>query len=133
MNKQQMFDIAAKGILSQGKASFSKTDQVCMYRNNDGCKCAIGWLIPDSKYIKELENQSLLSEEDLYVVSLNVCEHVKMIAKAAGIRKGQYTFANELQFCHDDAFSDGDFIRGFKIAMKDLAHKYKLSTKVLEN
>ncbi len=46
---QEIFDIVTTGLLTQGKASESK-DGGCAYRGEDGCKCAIGFLISDEQY-----------------------------------------------------------------------------------
>lgn len=63
--KQAMFNIAYKGLRSQGfcTSKFAyKTDSDpfalearCAYRGENGMKCAIGYIIPDDKYSPEIE------------------------------------------------------------------------------
>lgn len=60
---QEWFDTAARGIISQGKPSMGRDpiteNEKCVYRSSDGCKCAIGWLIPDDKYDPSFEGNGL--------------------------------------------------------------------------
>lgn len=44
-SKQDTFDVAAKGMLLQGRRStaFGR----CFFRGPDGTRCAVGFLIPD--------------------------------------------------------------------------------------
>lgn len=57
MTKQEMFDIAAVGLLMQGKQSrvSNITASHCLFRGPNGTKCAVGFLIPDSIYRPEME------------------------------------------------------------------------------
>jgi hypothetical protein len=52
MTPQEIFDTVIAHLLQQGKQS--KSD-VCLYRSDDGLKCAIGALIPDSEYDPDME------------------------------------------------------------------------------
>lgn len=47
---QQMFDIAAAHLLQQQKRATGPDELICVYRAPDGCKCAVGALIPDELY-----------------------------------------------------------------------------------
>lgn len=53
---QEIFDIVAKHLLTQGKKSVSRG--FCSYRGNDGTKCAAGALIPDNQYDCKFEQLS---------------------------------------------------------------------------
>ena len=55
LTKQDVFNIAANGILKQGKRSVSG---LCLYRGPNGLKCAIGMLIPDELYENHFEGNS---------------------------------------------------------------------------
>lgn len=63
MNNQQKIEIIDRviaGFTAQGKFSTRDMDQtVCLYRGPNGCKCAIGMLIPDELYDKNMEGRSL--------------------------------------------------------------------------
>jgi hypothetical protein len=52
MTSQEIFDTVIDHLLSQGKQSKS---HVCLYRSDDGSKCAVGALIPDSEYDPTME------------------------------------------------------------------------------
>jgi len=52
MTPQEIFDTVVAHLLQQGKQSKSN---VCLYRSDDGLKCAIGALIPDSEYDPAME------------------------------------------------------------------------------
>jgi len=53
LTKKQIYDKVAKHLLSQRARSM--TGGRCVYRNPQGLKCAIGCLIPDSDYTKDIE------------------------------------------------------------------------------
>lgn len=48
-------DTIAAGLAEQRQVSFNKELDMCAYRSPDGCKCAVGWLIPDELYVETLE------------------------------------------------------------------------------
>lgn len=52
--QQEIFDIVWNGLKSQGFKQSVKHN-TCMYRGDDGRKCAAGWLIPDEKYSPKFE------------------------------------------------------------------------------
>ena len=58
MSLQKMFDTAAVGMLRQGKKSIKNGD--CQYRGSGGCKCAVGFLIPDDLYSPAIEGASIV-------------------------------------------------------------------------
>lgn len=53
MNKQEVFDKVAKHLVTQNAASLLGT--MCAYRTTTGLSCAIGCLIPDSKYSRLMD------------------------------------------------------------------------------
>lgn len=54
---QVLFDIVAKHLLKQNERSENE-DSECLYRGPRGLKCAAGCLIPDDKYIRNMECKS---------------------------------------------------------------------------
>jgi hypothetical protein len=98
--EQEVFDQVAKHLLAQKKRSGVKdADWVvtCMYRNDEGLKCAAGCLIADDEYYKDIEGSSwdVLVDEDvvptencleLIVALQNIhdCEPVEEWCKALG-------------------------------------------------
>jgi hypothetical protein len=55
---QEQFNIAVKGLASQGFTLAKNQGGACMYRA-DKSRCAIGWLIPDDKYDINIEGSAL--------------------------------------------------------------------------
>jgi hypothetical protein len=54
-----VFDEAIAKITTQGAPSMRAKDGLCLYRGENGLKCAAGHFIPDSKYEPEMEGQSI--------------------------------------------------------------------------
>lgn len=52
--KQQIFDIVVEHLRKQRETSLSENGS-CAYRGTNGLKCAVGCLIPDKKYDKNIE------------------------------------------------------------------------------
>lgn len=97
MTNQEMFDRVKTHLLTQmeragepnpsyvvenGSAPFR-----CFYHAPNGFKCAIGCLIPDEHYNRELEDKSVWNDN---------------LQTAAGITREQAGFARRLQQCHDE-------------------------------
>lgn len=117
---QMYFDKAVGGILKQGQPSKEGCD--CLYRSKDNLKCAIGHLISDSKYVPEMEQNTVAHIIEIYA------------GKNIPLKWKKYiTFLSDLQSCHDYAttriFPIEDsklFIKEFKKRAKELAKKYNL-------
>lgn len=50
---QELVDFVVRKLFQQGKQARANHD--CAYRGSDGTKCAVGFLIPDEEYHRELE------------------------------------------------------------------------------
>lgn len=55
---QQFFQIVASHLLTQGKRSTDGTG-FCAYRGDNGLKCALGAVIPDTLYMPKMERKRL--------------------------------------------------------------------------
>ncbi len=106
--KQELFNIAWNGIKSQGfQQSVLRNEDgspkvipggdgaaSCAYRDPQGRKCAVGWMIPDENYHPGLENKLASSPE---------------VCKAADLVGGEWdeepNFARHLQTVHDSSAS----------------------------
>jgi hypothetical protein len=53
-SNQQLFDAAINGLIAQGKRAYE--NKSCRYRTSSGLACAVGQLIPDSRYSKRIES-----------------------------------------------------------------------------
>jgi hypothetical protein len=59
MTNQEAFTTVVLHLRKQGRPARKGTD--CRYRAPDGCKCAIGALIPDDQYDFELEGSNVFA------------------------------------------------------------------------
>jgi hypothetical protein len=57
MTDQEMFDTILTHLRQQGLKSVGSSTEgpTCRYRTKDGRKCAVGCMIPDDKYSREIE------------------------------------------------------------------------------
>lgn len=74
-DEQLVFDTVAEHLLKQGKRCVGDTTDAnsCMYRNNEGLKCAAGCLIPDDKYTPDIEGKNWNCLAVKNKVSYNCC------------------------------------------------------------
>lgn len=68
MTKQETFNLVVSALLAQGRPSVGVEPiggfNRCRYRGDDGCKCAVGHLIPDDKYDPAMEGGAMVREVD---------------------------------------------------------------------
>jgi len=93
MNKQLIFDTAVAGIRKQGKRSVNDFGR-CVYRSLNDCKCAVGHLIPDDKYVSYIENLPATRPSVLQRID-------KKFDMSDAPTLNEKTFFQELQQCHD--------------------------------
>lgn len=62
---QEIFNKCAEHLLTQRKRSIHHGTDKCMYRGQNGLKCAAGIFINDECYKPELEQQNVQSEDVL--------------------------------------------------------------------
>ena len=100
---QEIFDIVSTHLLKQNARSINH-EGTCMYRGDNGLKCAAGVLIPDDQYKKDFEFSSwaTLSREQL--VSSSFCEEIW-----------------DLQKIHDNSL-----ISDWPLRLKQFAEKHNL-------
>lgn len=126
MNIQEAFDLALNGIIGQVRPSWGATggkDSGCLYRGPNGCKCAIGWVIPDAEYQPRFDQGCLLEE---------------VVIACPTLRRLDLDFLIDLQKAHDvPALVNGEaglksevdmlrFVLNFLTGMEKLAKKYGL-------
>jgi hypothetical protein len=127
MSKQQLFDMAAKHVLANGKPSVEVQSDgygVCCY-SGIGCAAA-PFIAPEWRNYSRGGWSHVAYEAN--------CDHEKF-------------FIKELQKCHDGAagastrnhstlqytwIENPDFIEDYKTAMRQVAADYKLNTEVLD-
>jgi hypothetical protein len=130
MTNQEIFDKAVSGIIAQGGPStriMPGDNVVCCYRTETGRKCAIGQLIADEFYHKEMEGRNASA-------SLVIGAITRSIGSISGVP--QRVFMSALQGIHDaltlSTSTDEEFLVSFKEKAYDFAKKWELSPNVLE-
>lgn len=117
--RQRVFDTAVRVIFAQGGPAYKG---YCLYRADDGRRCAVGANIPDALYSEAFEGQTVdMLPEDV------------LDAILPGNRTG---FLAELQGCHDAAADehiedDGGFLKDVAERFHSFAEKQGLSRIVL--
>ena len=112
MNLEQ-FDLVAKHLLTQGSQSLAADGRSCMYRGENGTKCAIGVVIADEFYDPSFEGASVC----ILYASPGVPIHIKqalapymavapfeakrLIRDLSGGSTYPETWAHVLQLVHD--------------------------------
>ena len=70
INKQAAFDAAVRGLNAQRAFSSKDNDpDTCQYRGPNGVKCAVGFLIPDDRYVDGIENSNAGTDHVCSVIS----------------------------------------------------------------
>ena len=124
---QELFDYITSKVLEQGRPSLKTnpslggTSAVCVYRGQDGAKCAAGHVIPDAWYCEELEGQAadgVLEREPRLEASL--APHLSLLL--------------DLQGAHDSAYQASvlhskrpTFMEGFIRRAIHVAQEYNLN------
>lgn len=91
MTKQQIFDKVATHLLTQRQVS--RDGVQCIYRADNGFRCAIGCLIPDDKYKPNMEGQAIKPLLE---------QHKDLLGFPIGPRN--LKLLKDLQQIHDDGF-----------------------------
>ena len=99
MNRQKVYDTVKKHLLKQKSRSesFSMVNESstgCLYRGPNGKKCAIGCLIIDGRYSKNIEGKG---------VSNPIVKNA-LYAWAKPKTENDENFLSELQSIHDDCY-----------------------------
>jgi len=141
MTLQKMFDTAAVGMLKQGKKSIE--GNACRYRGGDGCKCAVGFLIPDDLYSPDIEGTSVFSSfkgptaslyPDELDAALKLRETISHLIGHDDLRDLRIDLIDGLQDIHDSAESTGrqTLREEWYLDLKTMAKDFKLSTKSID-
>lgn len=113
MNKlktdQEIFDTVAKHLLTQNERA--SNNGACMYRAPNGCKCAVGCLIPDELYSPYFEGQNVMGSQ---IRNLLI-----------GLGYMNFNFLLALQQVHDY-----DYEEDWAEKLTELAERYHLDTDV---
>lgn len=92
MTQQEIFDKVAAHLLQQNRRAEGNGGGFCAYRGDHGLKCAIGCLIPDERYLPEMEGRG----------ASQIFYDFPYLAKAMGVDyKRDGALLRELQRIHD--------------------------------
>lgn len=120
MTLQEIFDQAYKGLAGQGwKQSRNANDTACAYRGQNGCKCAIGHLIPDAAYSIELEGSAV---HDVHV------RRTLPFVVHASFRNPTITLLEHMQSIHDNSYDPSEM----QALFTELADQFTLRVPALE-
>lgn len=128
MTQQEMFDTIIPALLKQGGPSLgpeaADPESIgCMYRGDDGRKCAVGVLIPDELYTPSMEGRSA---EDMMKIYLDV----QNLLGAENVE-----FLEAMQQVHDSNPYDAEEwdMNYFIGSYERLASRFDLNPAVLHN
>ena len=93
-NKQAVLHKVYNALWHQGTAAVN-VDGACAYRTRNNCKCAIGHLISDDNYSRDLEARGM--EDDEVIEAVEKSLDVDLKNDFIGL-----TFLEEIQGIHDD-------------------------------
>lgn len=124
MTKQELFDKVATHLLKQRRVSRLTNSGSCAYRGVEGTSCAIGCLIPDELYEKNMEGSSIRI----------LMMHRPDIQELIG--KGNVELASRLQRIHDSVSiyrtDSAAILVSWASQLREVAHNLGLSTAVLD-
>lgn len=121
MNRQEVFEKASRHLLAQGVKS--ETEDGCLYRGPRELMCALGCLIPEGLYDKQIENSSPLSISHRGVILRNIL--AKAIGGGATLPPEDLNFLVDLQRVHDNNEPPcwmgelGKFAKYYKLALPE--------------
>lgn len=114
MTKQEIFDTVLFNLRAQGRASMNATD--CMYRGENGAKCAVGWLIPDELYSDEIED---LNVWDAWVLQTLQQAGIEVV------RPDTLDLLKHLQIAHDKQLAE-EGVQEWEDQMQCIAGTFEL-------
>lgn len=118
MTPQQIFDTVATHLFAQGEQAIDGQGS-CVYRSDNGLKCAVGCLIPDESYTTEMEGNAA---QDLGT-RFNLPEWFK----------DNGLLLQELQEVHDNEGDAWGELDGVKACLISIALEHELDYSVLED
>lgn len=127
ITKQKTYNAVAKHLFTQGEPAMGSVDDhpkaICMYRAEDGKRCAVGCLIPNDEYKEEFENK---------------CAHT-VRGGCPTLQEHDLELLEALQEVHDtyvdlelDADDEG-FWEHCKMGLTGVAQEYYLNTKYMKS
>lgn len=92
MTKQEIFDRVVNHLLTQNKRAVDYTlgYPKCMYRTNEGLKCAVGCLIPDDAYDPRMEGYGIrqLYTFGAFLIIQGFADHILFLEELQSVHDG---------------------------------------------
>jgi hypothetical protein len=127
LNRYIVFRIAVEGILKQGEPAMKEGDNVCVYTNDKGNHCAIGWVMVHLGVDTSRYEQSPAGVVSWSLDDDDETAEPNPVSKAVGAENGaDAIFLQRLQQCHDDNARYDNFIDMFWAAARQFARDYKI-------
>lgn len=126
---QHIFDTVVPLVIQQGKGSFiyrSPLESSCAYRGDGGLKCAIGFLIEDSRYEQSFEGTPAKMVMDCLDWVPNSNLDLRQFRNSSRFEG----FLHTLQTCHDNASRSADFVKEFKRLCVDFLSDFVDTSKI---
>lgn len=120
MTRQEIFDKVAAHLIKQGCKSMN-TEHRCLYRGQDGARCAVGIFIPDDAYKPEMEGLTAAQMSSTFPDAL-----------PAALRQ-DIMFLSELQRAHDSSIcrTGWPFINDVSIRLRTVARTFGLDYSIV--
>ena len=127
-NNQEVFDFVIEKLYRQGKQSKNFDDEgasQCVYRSDDGSKCAVGQLIPYDLYTSRIESIGA------YTLANMDTENKKLKKISDYMKKFNTDLLTKLQTLHDINFNNiPEFLAHAETLQfpvnKDIVHKLRV-------
>lgn len=98
MNRNQMFEIAVKGLQAQGYRQAQSATGICMFRAPDGRKCAVGHLVSDEFLSKVRKEYGIPDNAKFEPTTPDL---LRAMAREGLIANEDQKFLKDLQGIHD--------------------------------
>jgi len=127
VTSQEMFDVSTVHMIRQGRRAVSEdVGGTCLYRTEDGLKCAVGILIPDSEYEPWMDTAGSILE-----VLKTAQRENRMTPVLSGLQEHSQLLIR-LQEAHDHAALWEDSMSGLALILREIAVLFDLNTDAMD-
>ena len=137
-NPQEVFDFVVGKLFEQGGKSLmdGNNDLICMYRGEGDRRCALGWLIPDSEYVPDMEKRVL----DAYTGQLSNFDSATTLSVKSFRVTHNVHLIRALQMAHDESPTnhDGSWTEGQRFdclivpQLRRIASSFNLDSSIID-
>lgn len=85
LTRQQAFNQVCEHLMQQGQRAVASNNVTCQYLATDGCKCAIGCLIPLDEYVPQMEGKNVDELMKEFKISTLVKEDLPLYNRLQGV------------------------------------------------